>query len=178
MRSSIGKRTILPQDFCSLHIDLLGVQDDFVRWTSDFGIDLHDALVLPRATQLQIEERNMIVDGLSSNLHISWAVRPPGESIQCFQETSKSPIMGASLTRQAECRGQWTPSCELQRNSVERERKQQDAIWERQSEIGDAAEGSSEKRRSRRRKRRGRGGERLGDAGCGILLRQRASSPQ
>lgn len=62
----VREQTILPQCLSKLHVDLLRVQNYFLRGASDLDVDLHQAHVLPRATKLQVEEGNMVVDGLRS----------------------------------------------------------------------------------------------------------------
>jgi hypothetical protein len=49
---SIQQQTIFAQYFGSLHIDLLGVQNNFLGGTGDLGVDLHDTLILPGTTKL------------------------------------------------------------------------------------------------------------------------------
>lgn len=85
------------------------------------------------------------------------------------------PLSGeASLTRQAEYLCRLTPSCELRRNSIEREQKQ-DVIEAQGLEIAGAVERmKGMKRRRRRDRRRGRGGERRSD-GFGHLRRVSSS---
>lgn len=56
--------TVLSQNLSSLHFDLLRVQYNLAGRAGDLEINLDRSFVFPRATKLQVEEGDVVVERL------------------------------------------------------------------------------------------------------------------
>jgi hypothetical protein len=64
MSEMLPMHTVLSQNLSSLHFDLLRVQYNLAGRAGDLEINLDRSFVFPRATKLQVEEGDVVVERL------------------------------------------------------------------------------------------------------------------